>query len=267
MVLPGTRRITVEAHPDRPPRFGAFCGKRILHSQRFRLSCRFLYLFRWGQENRAQRPFSSATTNAEKETTMDEHSSELLRRWQAGDQEAAEALFRRYFTRLLGLVQTRLSAKMASRFDADDVVQSALKSFFLGAREGRYVLKQAGDLWRLLAGIAMNKMRHAERRHNADKRNVDLEQMPLPLREGMDEEIAWLAREPTPEEAAILVDEMEALLQPLAPEPRRIVELRLQGYTLEEIAQEVRRSQRTVRRTMELVKARLQKRMRRSEES
>jgi hypothetical protein len=36
---------------------------------------------------------------------MDEHSSELLRRWQRGDQAAAETLFSRYFRRLHGLVQ------------------------------------------------------------------------------------------------------------------------------------------------------------------
>jgi RNA polymerase sigma factor (sigma-70 family) len=197
---------------------------------------------------------------------MDEHSSDLLRRWQTGDQSAAEALFRRYFARLHGLVRARLSDKMAARLDADDVVQSAFRSFFTGARDGRYVLKHSGDLWRLLAAITMNKMRHAERRHAAGKRCVDLEQLPLPLRAELDEDLVWMAHDPTPEEAAILADEVQSLLRPLAPEQRRIVELRLQGYTLEEIAVEVRRSQRTVRRTMELVRERLQERMRRSEE-
>lgn len=191
---------------------------------------------------------------------MDEHSSELMRRWQTGDESAAETLFRRYFTRLHTLIQTRLSAKMAVRFDADDVVQSAFRSFFNGARDGRFVLKHAGDLWRLLAAIAINKIRHEERRHSADKRSLNVEQLPLPLRDGVDQEIAWLAHDPTPEEAAILADEMEALLRPLEAEQRRIVELRLQGHSLDEIAVEVRRSQRTVRRTMELIKQRLERR-------
>lgn len=190
---------------------------------------------------------------------MDEHSSELMRRWQTGDESAAETLFRRYFTRLHALVQTRLSSKMAVRFDADDVVQSAFRSFFNGARDGRFVLKHAGDLWRLLAAIAINKMRHEERRHSADKRSLNVEQLPLPLRDGVDQEIAWLAHDPTPEEAAILADEVEALLRPLEAEQRRIVELRLQGHSLDEIAVEVRRSQRTVRRTMELIKQRLER--------
>ena len=191
---------------------------------------------------------------------MDEHSSELMRGWQNGDQSAAETLFRRYFTRLHALVRTRLSAKMTARFDADDVVQSALQSFFDGARDGKFVLKHAGDLWHLLAAIAINKIRHEERRHSADKRSFDIEQLPLPLRDGVDAETAWLAHDPTPEEAAILADEVESLLRPLEDEQRCIVELRLQGHSLDEIAVMVRRSQRTVRRTMELIKHRLERR-------
>lgn len=197
---------------------------------------------------------------------MDEHSSELLQRWQRGDPAAAEALFSRYFRRLHGLVQVRMSAKMAARFDADDVVQSAFRSFFTGARDGRYVLQRSGDLWRLLAAIAINKLRHEQRRHSAGKRSLDLEQLPPPLRESMDEETMWLAHDPTPEEAAILADEVESLLRPLDAEHRRIVELRLQGHTLNEIALEVRRSQRTVRRIMDLVKQRLERRKNENEQ-
>ncbi len=193
---------------------------------------------------------------------MDEQSHELLKRWQTGDESAAEALFHRYFSRLHALVQTRLSQRLAARLDADDVVQSAFRSFFSEARTGRFVLKQAGDMWRLLAAITINKLRHTERRHSAEKRSVKLEQVPLPLREGLDEQTAWLAHDPTPDEAAALADELESLLRPLHEGQRRIVELRLQGYTLDEIAEEVHLSQRTVRRTMEQVKQYLENRLR-----
>lgn len=197
---------------------------------------------------------------------MDEPSSELLRRCQAGDPSAAETLFRRYFTRLHGLVRTRLSKQLAERLDADDVVQITFRSFFSGVRDGRYVLKRAGDLWRLLAAIAVNKLRHEERRHAADKRSLGVEQLPLPPREELDEDTAWLAREPTPEEAAMLADEVQALLRPLNDEQRRMVQLRLQGNTLNDIAEAMRCSQRTVRRIMDNVKRHLEERMRRSQE-
>ncbi len=66
-----------------------------------------------------------------------------------------------------------------------------------------------------------------------------------------------VARQPTPEQAAALADTLEEVCRDLEPLERRMVELRLQGLGLDEIAAEVRRSERTVRRVLELVKGRL----------
>ena len=63
-----------------------------------------------------------------------------------------------------------------------------------------------------------------------------------------------LAREPTPAEAVALADTLEHVLRDLEPRQRRMVEMRLQGYQLEEIAKSVRRSERTVRRVLEQIK-------------
>jgi RNA polymerase sigma-70 factor, ECF subfamily len=194
-----------------------------------------------------------------------EHSSELLRRWQGGDESAAEILFRRDFSRSHALVQRRLSQRLTARLDAEDVVQSAFRSLFVGTRDGRYVLNKGGDLWRLLAAITINKVRHEERRHSAGKRALALEQLPSSAPEEGSDYAAWLAHDPTPEEAATMADEVQALLHPLHDGQRRIVELRLQGYTLDEIAEKVRLSQRTVRRTMERVKSHLEQRLRRGD--
>jgi len=193
---------------------------------------------------------------------MSDSSVELVVAWKAGDETAAERLFHRYFARLHGLVHSHLSEQMAARLDADDVLQSAFRSFFHGARGGRYVLERSGDLWRLLAAIAVHKLRHVQKRHSAGKRACAREQ-PLELvGEALEGDVAWLAREPTPEDAALLADEIKQLLRPLNDEQRRMVELRLEGFSLDEIAQEVHRSQRTVRRTMEQVKQNLERRFR-----
>ena len=70
---------------------------------------------------------------------MSDHASaELLARVQAGDELAAEELFRRFAERLIAVAGARLSARMARRIDAEDVVQSAYRSFFCKARDGRY---------------------------------------------------------------------------------------------------------------------------------
>ncbi len=63
--------------------------------------------------------------------TTDPLSAQLLIRWREGDQAAADALFRRYAERLIGLVRLRLSEKLARRVDPEDIVQSVYRSFFL----------------------------------------------------------------------------------------------------------------------------------------
>ena len=66
------------------------------------------------------------------------------------------------------------------------------------------------------------------------------------------------ASEPTPLEAATLADEVENVLRQLEPHQRPILELLLQGHNQAEIAQELQCSERTVRRTLDRVKALLE---------
>jgi tRNA A-37 threonylcarbamoyl transferase component Bud32/DNA-directed RNA polymerase specialized sigma24 family protein len=188
---------------------------------------------------------------------IDAPSAELLARYHARhDEAAAEELFRRYAGRLTALARSRLSRALAARVDAEDVVQSAYRSFFLLARDEEVLLRESGDLWRLMVRITLRKVYRSARRHHADCRSVERER-PWP-----DEpEAAALSREPTPAEAAALVDELRGLLAPLGAVQRRIVEMRLQGHEVDAIAAEVRRSARTVRRTLAGLGAELERRL------
>lgn len=179
----------------------------------------------------------------------------LIDRWRGGDQAAAEELFQRYAARLIALVRHFLAEKYLRRVDAEDVVQSALRSFFVGTREGRYLLDHCGELWRLLAAITLHKMRHQIARHQAAKRSVNREECG-----GLDEQ--WLVRfqdrlatPPGTGDAAALAEEIGRIRDSLPPHEQRMLELRLEGYTLDEIALDAGRSQRTVRRVMERVRA------------
>src|SRR5262245_21331099 len=106
---------------------------------------------------------------------MSDAAVHLLTRWQAGDQEAATLLFRRYAGQLIGLARSRLSGKVNQRFDAEDVVQSAYRSFFLRARAGQYDCEKDDDLWQLLVSITLHKLHHHVERHTARKRAVKAE--------------------------------------------------------------------------------------------
>lgn len=183
-----------------------------------------------------------------------ERSADLLARWQGGDAGAAAELFDRYTEQLVALARDRLSRQLAGRLDPEDVVQSAYRSFFAHADE--YVLQRSGDLWRLLAAITLHKLHHQVGRHTAAKRSVKRERR-LGKNSSQYEPVA---RIPSPEEAAILIDEVEQLLLALSPLHRRMLEMRLQGYRIAEIAAESNRSERLVRKVLDGVKAELQQR-------
>ncbi|TWT97353.1 RNA polymerase sigma factor [Neorhodopirellula pilleata] len=187
----------------------------------------------------------------------DPDSAVLLQRWRDGDEQAAELIFIRYVNRLAGLARSRLSEKMQRRIDPDDVVQSVYRSFFRQARDGDYRLERSGDLWRLLAGITINKTLGQVEYHRAAKRSIDGETEDLGDTASRQMPPTMMAREPTIEEALMLSDEIEALMKPLSPIERQCLELRLQDLSTTEIAVAIECSPRTVRRMLERIKEQL----------
>jgi RNA polymerase sigma-70 factor (ECF subfamily) len=171
----------------------------------------------------------------------------LLERFRGGDDSAAEALFARYFQRLTSLARSRLSARLARRTDPEDIVQSVYRSFFVGVRQGRYTLGRGGDLWRLLTSITKHKLLRQVRHQGADRRSIEVERSLDRVDEGT---FRGRERDPTPEEALALADEMERVFAQLDPFGRRVLELRLQGLQIAAIAEDTGRAERSVRRTL-----------------
>lgn len=190
-----------------------------------------------------------------------EDSIRLVTRFQQGDEKAAGALFRRHVEQLVRLTQSRISTRLVRRIDAEDVVQSVYGDFFEGAKKGNYILERSGDLWRLLVGITMNKLRKQFEFHGADKRDYQRDQ-----NFGGDESTGqpeW--QPPSPDashpEIIAIVDQLEHFLQKLKPALRSILELRLQGHSVQEIAEQVQLSDRHVRRELENVRELLEREM------
>src|SRR5271156_4863230 len=91
-------------------------------------------------------------------STMNQRADDsLMACWREGDQQAAADLFRRYASRLIALVRSRLSSKLPCRIDPEDVVLSAYRSFFGDAREGHFEIRHGGNLWQLLVTITLHK--------------------------------------------------------------------------------------------------------------
>jgi RNA polymerase sigma factor (sigma-70 family) len=195
--------------------------------------------------------------------TFDDHAAwtslVLLERFRAGDDDAAAEIFDRYVRRLTALARSRLSPRLARRADPEDIVLSVYRSFFIDARGGRYALARGGDLWRLLAAIAKHKLLRQARSQNAGRRSVQVE---VPLDNVDEGRLVRRRDEPTPEDAAALADELEWVLSQLDRFGRRVLELRLQGLPLSEIAADTGRAERSVRRSLARIRDLLAERKR-----
>jgi hypothetical protein len=75
----------------------------------------------------------------------------------AGDPGAAEALWERFFPRLVGLARRALAGRPQRAADADDAALSAFASFCLRARAGEFRPADREGLWHLLAVITARK--------------------------------------------------------------------------------------------------------------
>jgi len=188
---------------------------------------------------------------SQKKTTGDPSAAEsmlLLDRYQAGDSEAAAELFDRYVARLIALARSRLSRGMRRRVDPEDVVHSAYRSFFLRAADGAFELQQSGDLWRLLAQITLNKVRNQAERHTAARRDLRRD-------DAIEAAPHQTTPEPTPEEAAVLVEQIRLVAERLSGDERHTLAAFLQGDSVDEIARQLSKSPRTVRRALARVRA------------
>lgn len=178
---------------------------------------------------------------------------QLLR---AGDPAAAQRLWERYYGDLVRLAHAHLAARARRGADAEDVALSAFASFCRGAAEGRFPqLADRHDLWRLLFTITVRHAADQARREGRQRRGgrpidvadlLDLPDADLDQLQGDAPDPAW---------AAAVADEVSSLLAGLPREDlRQVMQLRLEGYTLPEIARRLGRSLRSVERKWALVR-------------
>lgn len=170
----------------------------------------------------------------------------LLRNYRAGSQEAATELYKRYSMRLRRLAKNNFTANLARRLDVDDVVQSVFRRFFAAVDKGNYELPSGEDLWALLMVITLNRVRLAENYHRAVKRDVRVTQEDGGLLVNNQPDLR--ADDVGRSEMREMVREA---LEQLPDQHREMVELRLQGHEVSDIAQHLTRSKRTVERVLQ----------------
>jgi RNA polymerase sigma-70 factor (ECF subfamily) len=182
------------------------------------------------------------------------HSPDAARR-----EEAARQLWLRFAERLRGVVRRRVDPRILRRSSEDDVLQSLFASFFTAPPGPGGPPRSRADLWRLLVHITLCKVANTVDRHFAAKRDVRRESGLAKARpEGFGdgdavaqiEDPRWI----DPQDAALAREEYERLRAVIPDDLRLVFDLRLEGYTNAEIAQQINRVERTVELKLQAIR-------------
>jgi RNA polymerase sigma factor (sigma-70 family) len=186
---------------------------------------------------------------------------ELMERVQKGDQDAARRIVDEFFRRLIGLARTRLDGAILQKEGPEEIVNSALKSFFKRQATKPFELASWESLWGLLATITLRKCGHRVEYYLAQCRDIRRDWPQPDPPPGEDPATPWqaIARGPTPAEAAMLRDTMSQLLGELDERDRTIVHLILDGWSVPEISEKVGRSEYLIRRVLARIRRRWQR--------
>jgi DNA-directed RNA polymerase specialized sigma24 family protein len=185
----------------------------------------------------------------------------LLERLKSGNHEAADLLWQRYFPRLVGLARKKLQGAPRRVADEEDAALSAFDSFCRRAERGQFPdLKDRDGLWALLVVLTARKASNLVRLHRRDKRGGGRVHGDSALGSGDSDGAgggfdALAGNDPTPEEAALLAEQVDALLARLDdPALRRIAVRKLEGASNAEVAAEQGCSVPTVERRLGIIR-------------
>lgn len=168
-----------------------------------------------------------------------------------GDQAATHQLCERYFATLVQLAEQHLRGVPAG--DGEDAALSALASFFVGAAAGRFPdLKDRHGLARLLCHITtMKALRHRRNEHRLKRGGAyrRAEGDECLLEQLVDE------RQVPPSLAVEMAEECRRLLGCLEDDAlREVAVLTLEGHTIDEIAERLGCSRRSIDRKRQRIR-------------
>ena len=189
----------------------------------------------------------------------DDHSiSRYIPLLKAGDTQAANEIWSRFYARLIGLAQKKLQNCPRRVLDEDDVVQVAFENFFRQVQEGRFAqLEDRDDLWQILAMLVDRKAKDQFRKITAEKQGNGLVHgdsiNKLPDQEPVINRAQDLV--PTAEQAFEFAEQVEARLNQLEIQThRKAALLKMARYSNQEIADRLEVSLRTVERILESIR-------------
>jgi len=182
----------------------------------------------------------------------------LISKLRNGDEEAARLLWDRFFAQLITLTRSRLQTSSRAMSDEEDIVLSAMKSFCIGMRNGRFPeLSNRESLWRLLLTITLRKIADKQNYDRRGKRDVEKLQLNSSPDADQNAEVnLFVSREPNPEIAAECAEQISRLLESLENEDlKKVAIMKMEGYTNIEVANDIRCSLTSIERKLRTIRS------------
>jgi RNA polymerase sigma-70 factor (ECF subfamily) len=180
--------------------------------------------------------------------TREDHFNELIERLRENSEDAAFELFELCKYRVYAAVRRRLNRQMRSKFDSQDFVQDMWASFFTNiAQISRFSTEE--ELIGFLIRIAGNKVADEYRkRFKTEKHDINRERYLGEAFSSLTFEV--VSPDPSPSAEAIANERWDQMLDRMPPVYKQILQLRRDGATMQEIADQIKVSERTVRRIL-----------------
>jgi DNA-directed RNA polymerase specialized sigma24 family protein len=177
-----------------------------------------------------------------------------------GDADAAQRLWDRFALRLAELARQRLRGVPKGIADEEDIALSVFESVCRGVSEARFNdIRNRDDLWWLLLAVTKHKVVDHVRRESTQKRGAGKVVSEIDLGAQLRDEafsLDWLlGDDPGPDFMVALEDEHDRLLGLLRDDRlREIATLRIDGFSVPEIATYFAISTRSVERKLQLIR-------------
>ena len=158
-----------------------------------------------------------------------------MERAAAGDSQAQEAICQQYEQQVRIVARVLLGPLLRPHLDSVDIMQSVHHSLLMGIRDQRFDISTPDKLVALACTIVRRKVARKWRVHRRQTRVEGAEEMSF-----IEDSLSLLyAQEQSPSQAAQYNDSIRTLCQSLSEIEKTMLEKRLEGYTTDEVAQQL----------------------------
>jgi RNA polymerase sigma factor (sigma-70 family) len=185
--------------------------------------------------------------------------ADLLTKAKTGDEAAIAQFLSRFEQEVRMMVRARLPRKLRTQFDSTDFAQAVWQSFFTDLRVKARDFDNVEHLRGFLSGVVRNKVLEQHRRlTRTEKYDLAREERLYVRRGNRDVPRDVVSPEPSPSQAVQANDRLAQLTAGRTPREIEVIRLRHAGLTFDEIAQETGINERTARRVIDSVRARME---------